>query len=88
MFCVYIIFSRKLNRYYVGTTDDFVKRLAEHNDIKHLRIFYITRNSLGILPINWMIFIANKSIKSKNTLKICTQKIYSEFGNDTELIEG
>ncbi|MBK9046826.1 MAG: GIY-YIG nuclease family protein [Bacteroidetes bacterium] len=28
MFCVYIIFSRKLNRYYVGTTDDFVKRLA------------------------------------------------------------
>ncbi|MBK8874977.1 MAG: GIY-YIG nuclease family protein [Bacteroidetes bacterium] len=35
MFCVYIIFSRKLNRYYVGTTDDFVKRLAEHNDIKH-----------------------------------------------------
>ncbi|MBL7914958.1 MAG: GIY-YIG nuclease family protein [Bacteroidia bacterium] len=35
MFCVYIIFSIKLNRYYVGTTDDFVKRLAEHNDLKH-----------------------------------------------------
>ena len=31
-FCVYIIFSEKLNGYYVGTTNDFSKRLKEHND--------------------------------------------------------
>ncbi|MBK8875499.1 MAG: GIY-YIG nuclease family protein [Bacteroidetes bacterium] len=46
-----MIFFKKAELYYVGTTDDFVKRLAEHND-KTSRIFYITRNSLGILPIN------------------------------------
>jgi len=31
MFCVYILHSQKLNRFYIGTTDDFEKRLAEHN---------------------------------------------------------
>ena len=28
---IYIIYSAKLNRYYVGTTDDVNKRLLEHN---------------------------------------------------------
>jgi len=28
---IYILFSKKLNRYYVGTTDDVEKRLLEHN---------------------------------------------------------
>ena len=32
MFCVYIIFSEKLNKFYIGTTDDFEKRLFEHNN--------------------------------------------------------
>jgi putative endonuclease len=31
MFVVYIIYSKKLNRYYIGTTDDFERRYAEHN---------------------------------------------------------
>jgi putative endonuclease len=31
MYCVYIIFSEKLNRFYIGTTDDFENRLFEHN---------------------------------------------------------
>ena len=31
MFFVYIIFSEKLNRYYVGHTEDIVVRLNQHN---------------------------------------------------------
>jgi putative endonuclease len=31
MYCVYIIFSEKLNRFYIGTTDNFENRLFEHN---------------------------------------------------------
>ena len=33
MFFIYILFSEKLNRYYVGTTDDVERRLLEHNSI-------------------------------------------------------
>ncbi|RTY87502.1 GIY-YIG nuclease family protein [Flavobacterium sp. GT3R68] len=31
MYFIYIIYSKKLNRYYIGTTDDIEKRLNEHN---------------------------------------------------------
>ena len=31
MFFVYILFSKKLNRFYIGTTDDIERRLREHN---------------------------------------------------------
>jgi putative endonuclease len=31
MYFIYIIYSKKLDRYYVGTTDDIEKRLGEHN---------------------------------------------------------
>ena len=30
-FAVYILFSEKLNKYYVGSTEDVVKRLSAHN---------------------------------------------------------
>jgi hypothetical protein len=31
-YSVYILFSQKLNRFYVGTTDDVERRLQEHNE--------------------------------------------------------
>jgi putative endonuclease len=31
MYTVYILFSKRLNRYYVGYTNDLVRRLSEHN---------------------------------------------------------
>ena len=31
MYFIYIIYSKKLDRYYVGTTDDVSKRLCEYN---------------------------------------------------------
>jgi putative endonuclease len=32
---VYLLYSQKLNRFYIGTTDNPVKRLMEHNSIKY-----------------------------------------------------
>jgi putative endonuclease len=32
MYYVYILYSEKLDRNYVGTTDDVTKRLVEHNN--------------------------------------------------------
>ncbi len=34
MFYVYLIFSKKLNKKYIGMTDDLRKRLGEHNSGK------------------------------------------------------
>jgi len=31
MFTVYILYSEKLNRYYVGYTNDMARRISEHN---------------------------------------------------------
>jgi len=31
MFCVYIIYSQKLDRYYIGSSDNFDLRIKEHN---------------------------------------------------------
>jgi putative endonuclease len=31
MFYVYVLFSEKLNKYYVGSTNDIQKRLVQHN---------------------------------------------------------
>jgi len=42
MFFVYIIYSIKTNKYYVGTTDDFNKRLEEHNNVVYPNAY--TRN--------------------------------------------
>ena len=30
-YCVYILYSPKLDRYYIGMTDDLYKRLSHHN---------------------------------------------------------
>ena len=39
MFFVYILFSEKLNRYYIGTTDDVERRLLEHNTFVYANSF-------------------------------------------------
>jgi putative endonuclease len=34
MFILYILYSEKLDRYYVGYTNDLERRISEHNRIK------------------------------------------------------
>jgi len=41
MYFIYILYSKKLDRYYVGTTDDVVKRLSEHNSGLYDRSFTV-----------------------------------------------
>jgi len=39
MFIVYILYSKKLNRYYIGFTEDFEQRLDFHRDKAQSRKF-------------------------------------------------
>ena len=34
MYIVYILYSSRLDKYYIGRTNDIVRRLSEHNRIK------------------------------------------------------
>ena len=60
---VYIIFSKKLNKYYVGTTDDFDKRLEEHNTGGHDEAF----TKAGI---HWERFVVIENLSSKQAYRI------------------
>ena len=35
MFVMYILYSKSIDRYYVGYTNDIDRRFSEHNRIKH-----------------------------------------------------
>ena len=58
MYFVYIIYSDKLNRYYVGTTDDVERRLSEHN-----HDFY--KNSFTSKGIPWDLKLSYKTPSSQ-----------------------
>jgi putative endonuclease len=49
-YAVYILFSEKLNRFYVGTTDNLDRHISEHNTGKYDDAF--TKNG-----IPWLFFI-------------------------------
>jgi putative endonuclease len=63
MFCVYIIYSAKLNRYYTGTTDNFSKRLNEHNAAMYNDAFTVN-------GIPWITHIVIDNLSSKQALNI------------------
>lgn len=62
-FYVYILFSEKLNRFYVGTTDNPHRRLSEHNSGTFDDAF--TRKG-----IPWSLFLIIDSLESKQAYKI------------------
>ena len=62
-FCVYIIFSEYLNRFYIGTTDDFAIRLTEHNTLKH-------ENSFTSRGIPWNEFLVIDNLESDQAYEI------------------
>ena len=53
MFYTYILFSLRLNRYYIGTTDDVFRRLEEHNNG-----FYEDAYTSKGIPWNLMLSVA------------------------------
>lgn len=63
MYYVYIIYSEKLDRYYVGTTDNIEKRLIEHNTD-----FY--KNSFTSRGIPWELKLKFQSQSSEKAYKL------------------
>ncbi len=63
IFYVYILFSEKLNRFYVGTTDDPDRRLVEHNSGTFDDAF--TRKG-----IPWSLFLIIDGLESNQAYKI------------------
>ena len=62
MFFVYVIYSKKLNRYYVGTTDCINKRIQQHN-----ADFY--SNSFTSKGIPWILKLTYQTT-SENAYKL------------------
>jgi putative endonuclease len=62
-FSVYIIYSQKLDRFYVGTTDVVSERLTQHNQGKYAGSF----TSKGI---PWELFLVIDQLESAQAYKI------------------
>ena len=62
-FCVYIIYSEKLDRYYIGTSDSFEKRFNEHNNAAYLHSF----TSKGV---PWTKYLVIDGLSSKQAFAI------------------
>ena len=60
---VYILHSQKLNRYYVGTTDNPANRLIEHNSIKY-------EEAYTVKGIPWGLVLVHPCKSSKNAYLI------------------
>ena len=63
MYVVYILYSKKLNRFYTGTTDDFERRLLEHNSNKYDDGF----TSRGI---PWELFLLIEELSSSQAYRM------------------
>ena len=63
MFFVYILFSKKLNRFYVGTTDNVEKRLFEHNSRLYI-------NAFTTKGIPWELFLSHSCESSEKAHKL------------------
>ena len=63
MYCVYIIHSEKLNRFYIGTTDNFKLRLRQHNDALY-------KNAFTTKGIPWTEFFVINNLESKQAFSI------------------
>ena len=61
--CVYILFSQFLNKYYVGSTPDIDRRLAEHNRGKEK----FTKTGTPWLLVYEEMFIDLKEARTRET---------------------
>ena len=63
MYFVYILWSNKLKRFYIGTTDNVEARLNEHNTA-----FYV--DSFSVKGIPWKLFYLIECSNSQQAYKI------------------
>jgi len=62
-FSVYILFSNKLNKFYVGTSNDVNNRILEHNNIKY-------PNAFTEKGIPWELFLAIDNLSSEQAFAL------------------
>ena len=63
MYCVYILYSAKLNRFYIGTTNDLTRRMEEHNS-------GINANSFTYRGIPWELYYVIEFLESHQAYAI------------------
>ena len=77
MFYVYIIFSDKLNRYYIGTTDNISKRLEEHNN-KAYQDSYTSKGVPWILKTSFKLDSSKQAYALEKFIKKMKSKVFIE----------
>jgi len=87
MFYTYILFSLRLNRYYIGTTDDVFRRLEEHNNG-----FYEDAYTSKGIPWNLMLSVACDSSPEAYRLesfikRMKSRKFIEKLFVDPELVK-
>jgi putative endonuclease len=76
-YSVYILYSRRLDRYYTGTTDDVVRRLSEHNSGAY-------KGSYSVKGIPWELFYelscpdGSTAYKIERHIKRMRSRVYIE----------
>ena len=70
---IYILYSHKLKRYYIGTSDDPKRRLLEHNEVKYDKAF----SAKGI-PWEMKLYYACKSSSNAYELERFIKRMKSK----------
>ncbi len=76
MFYTYIIYSGKLDRYYIGSTDNLEKRLADHNNS---RSTYTKRGKPWILKWSKAFETRTEAIEEEMRIKRKKSRKYIEY---------
>jgi len=77
MYFVYILYSASLKRYYVGTTDNTLKRLEEHNNNKYANS-YTSKGILCELKLSFSYDSSTKAYQLENFIKRMKSKVFIE----------
>ena len=88
MYFIYIIYSKKLDRYYVGTTDDVLKRMGEHNSGFYSEA-YTVKGMPWVLSLSFEYELSEKAYGIEKFLKRMKSRIFLEkvIGNPNILLE-
>ena len=62
-YSVYILYSSKLDRFYIGTTDDVPNRLIEHNNFHY-------KNAFTSRGVPWVLYLSIDGLLSEKAYYI------------------
>ena len=87
MFFIYIIFSEKLNRFYIGTTDDVERRILEHNNRTYTDA-YTSKGVPWVLKLRFECESSEKAYALEKFIKKMKSKVFiNKIINDSSILE-